>query len=69
MVGPESALWSRTLQQVQEGRGNTRPTPTPTPTPNPNPNPEQVQEGRGKSPFSAYVDSLTPLQNGMSPQP
>ena len=43
MVGPESALWSRTLQQVQEGRG--------------------------KSPFSAYVDSLTPLQNGTSPQP
>ena len=28
----------------------------------------QVQEGRGKSPFSAYVDSLTPLQNGAKSQ-
>jgi len=42
VVGPESSLWSRTLQQVQEGRG--------------------------KSPFSAYVDSLTPLQNGLKSQ-
>ena len=41
-MGPESSLWSRTLQQVQEGRG--------------------------KSPFSAYVDSLTPLQNGAKSQ-
>ena len=27
-----------------------------------------MQEGRGKSPFSAYVDSLTPLQNGAKSQ-
>jgi len=42
VVGPESALWSRTLHQVQQGRG--------------------------QSPFSAYVDSLTPLQNGAKSQ-
>lgn len=42
VVPPEPAPWSRTLQQVQEGRG--------------------------KSPFSAYVDSLTPLQDGAKSQ-
>ena len=27
MVGPESALWSRTLQQVQDGRRGNSPYP------------------------------------------